>query len=112
MTLAAEAEHDGREAQRLGEVRQRRDADAAAYQQRPCDVEPEAVAERAEEVDALARLQRAERRRPRPHRVEEERQLACRREAERQRPRQQPPGRLEHEELARMTGIEAAAVQP
>ena len=62
---------------------------------------PEAVAERAEDVDRVAGLERGERARPGPDRVDQERELARRREAEAHRPRQQPPGRLEHEELAR-----------
>ena len=43
--------------ERLGEIRERRDADPAADEQRPGDVEPEAVAERAEDVDPIARLE-------------------------------------------------------
>ena len=43
-----------------------------------------------------------ERPRSRADRVDQERELAGRREAEAHRPRQQPAGRLEHEELARV----------
>ncbi len=47
-----------------------------------------AVAERAEDVDALAGLQRAERLGPWADRFEQERELAGRREAQRERARQ------------------------
>ena len=82
----------------------------AADEQRPRHVEPEAVAERTEDVDAVARLERGERTRPGPDRVEQERELARRREAERHRPRQHAARRLEHEELAGDARIERAAV--
>ena len=65
--VGAEAEHGRREAERLGEIRQRRDADAAADEERPLDVEPEAVAERAEDVDPRRRA-RARRAPPCPGR--------------------------------------------
>ena len=60
---------------------------------------------------ALARLERAERLRPRADRLEEERELAGRREAERERARQEPSRRLEHEELSRNARVDAAAVE-
>ena len=63
--LAAEAEHGRRTVERLGEVRQRRDPDAAAHEQRPRHVEPEAVPERAEDRDLVAGLERGERLRAR-----------------------------------------------
>ena len=52
--------------------RQRRDADAAAYEQRPLDVEVEPVPERAEHVQFVAALERAERTRARPDRIDQE----------------------------------------
>ncbi len=80
---AAEAENDRRRAtELLGEVRQRRDADPAADEQRPLDVEPVAVAERAEHADLVAGPKPAQRLSPRPDRVDEEGELAGRREAE------------------------------
>ena len=48
---------------------------------------------------------------PGPDRIDQKRELAGRREAERKRARQQPPGRLEHEELARRPGIEVSALE-
>src|SRR5581483_6164741 len=107
-----EAEDGGREPERLGEIRERRDADAAADEERSRDVEPEAVAERSEDVDALTRLERAERRRPGTDRVDEERELAGRGETERERTRQQPPRRLEHEELTGRARLDRAALEP
>ena len=104
MVLAAEAEHGRRTLERLGEVRQRRDPDPAADEQRPRHVEPEAVAERAEDGDLVAGLERGERARARADRVDQERELAARREAERHRPRQHAARRLEHEELPGMPG--------
>src|SRR5207249_954135 len=76
--LAAEAEHDGWKAQRLGEIRERRHADAASDEERALDVEAVAVAERPEHVDRVAGLELAERRRSGPDRVDEERELARR----------------------------------
>ena len=109
MVLAAEAEHGRRVLERLGEVRQRRDPDPAADEQRPRHVEAEAVPERPEDRDLVAGLERGERARARADRVDQERELAARREAERHRPRQHAAGRLEHEELARDARIEPAA---
>ena len=83
------------------EVRERRDADAAADEERLLDVEPVAVAERAEDVELVARLDRGQRAGSGPDRLEQEAQLAGRRLAEAHRARQQPSRRLEHEELAR-----------
>ena len=68
MGLAAEAEDGRRGAEHLGEVGKRRDADAAADEQRPVDVEIEAVAERAEDGELVAWLERAERARAGPDR--------------------------------------------
>ena len=75
------------------------------------DVEAEAVAERAEDGDLVAGLERGERARAGPDRVDQERELAARREAERHRPRQHPARRLEHEELARDARLEHAALR-
>src|SRR5262249_60878745 len=89
--------------------RKRRDADAAADEQRPADLEVEAVAERAEDVQLVLRLEDAERARPGPDRVDQKGELAARREAEAHRSRQEPTGRLEHEELPRHARIDPAA---
>ena len=112
VALAAEAEHDGREAQRLREIRKRRHPDPPADEERPLHVEPVAVAERAEDVDPVAGFEHAERLRARADRIDEERELAGRREAERECPRQEPAGRLEHEELARHSGVDPAPLEP
>ena len=72
-------------------------------------VEPEAVAERAEDGDLVARRRARRAPRPGPDRVDQEGELAARREAERERPRQHAAGRLEHEELARAARVERAA---
>jgi hypothetical protein len=53
---APEAEHGRRLAELLGQERERRDADPAADEQRSLDVEPEPLAERAEDADAVARV--------------------------------------------------------
>ena len=63
-------------------------------------VEPVAVAERAEDVDALAGVELRERDGAGADRIDQKRQLAAGRETQRERPRQQAAGRLEHEELA------------
>ena len=96
-------------AERVGEVRERRDADPAAHQQRPLDVEPVAVAQRAEDRQPFTGLQRAERPRPGADRIDQKGELARRCEAEAHRPRQRSPGRLEHEELARDSRLETVA---
>ena len=57
---------------------QRCDADAAADEQRPLDVEVEAVPERAEHVQLVAGLERAERTRAGPDRIDQEGELAAR----------------------------------
>ena len=98
--LAPEAEHRGREAQRLGEVGQRRNADAAADEYRTFDVESKTLAERPEDVDRVAAAEPAERLGSRPDRVDQEGKLAGGCETERERPRQEPARRLEHEELS------------
>ena len=109
---APEAEHRRREAERLGEIRQRRNADAAADEQRSRDIETEAVPKRAEDVDRVARLELAQGLGARTDRIDQERELAGRRKTERERPRQQPAGCLEHEELPGRAGIERAALEP
>src|SRR5579862_3391283 len=107
----AEARDDARRAAELvREIRQRRDADPAADEQRPLDVEPVPVAERPEDRDLVAGRQRRDRLRPRPDRIDEESELAGRRDAERERTREEPPGCLEHEELPRHAGLEHAAL--
>jgi hypothetical protein len=108
--VAPEADDRRRCAERFGEVRQRRDPDPAADEERAFDVQAEAVAERAEDAEVVAGLELAERTSAGADRVDQERQLAGRRETQAERPREQPARRLEHEELAGGAGIEAAAV--
>ena len=86
--VAAEAEDRRRLPEHLRQVRQRGDADAAADEQRPRDVEVEAVAERAEHVELVAGVEGAERTRAGADRVDQEGELARGREAEAHRPRQ------------------------
>ena len=112
MPLAAEAEDRRRAAELLGQVRKRCDPDPAADEQRPRDVEVEAVAERAEHVELVPGLERAERARAGPDRIDQEGQLAGLREADAHRPRQHAARRLEHEELARDACVEAALLEP
>ena len=50
--------------------------------------------------------------RPRADRIDQECELSRRCEAERERARQQPAGRLEHEELSRRSRVELAALEP
>ena len=88
MRSGAKSEYRGRKAKRLREIRQRRDADAAADEQRPLDVEAEAVPERAEDVDRVTVLERAERLGAAPDRIDQERELARRRETKRERARE------------------------
>ena len=98
MPGAPEAEHGRRGAERLRQIRERCDADAAADEQRPLDAEVEAVAERPR-TELVAGLELAERARAGADRVDQEGELAGRRQAEAHRPRQHAAGRLEHEEL-------------
>ena len=112
VSIGAEPEDRRRIAQRLREVRHRRDPDAACDEQRPLDIQVEAVAERAEHVDCIAGPEIAQRTRPRADRVEEEGKLAGRRLAEAHRPRQHTAGRLEHEELAGRARLDRAAREP
>ena len=80
--LAPEAEHGRRLTERLGQVRKGRDADASTYEQRPWDVDVEAVAERAEHVNRLSRPKGAERLGSAAEGFDEERELPRRRKAE------------------------------
>ena len=61
-------------------------------------------------MDLLARLDRCEGPRARPDRLEEERELARWRLAEAHRARQEPAGRLEHEELPGHARVDVAAL--
>jgi hypothetical protein len=70
---AAEAEHGRRVPEHLREVRERRDADSSADQQRARDVELESVTEWAEYVDRRSRLEAAESAGSPPQRLDEER---------------------------------------
>ena len=96
-------------AQLLGQEWKRRDADAAAHEQRPFDVEPVPVPERPEDRDGIAGFAGTEGLRTRPDGIDQKGELARRRETDAHRPRQQPAGRLEHEELARNPRLEPAA---
>ena len=111
MELGAKAQNDGRMTQHRREVRHRRDSDAACDEKRPVDVQVEAVSERAENVDRLAGLERAERTCARPYRVDQERELAGRRLAQAHRAREHSAGSLEHEELAGYPGLELSSLQ-
>src|SRR5204863_3467007 len=109
VVVAAKAEHRGGTVERFREVRQRRDTDAPADEQRLAHVEAEAVAEWAENRNFVAGLELRERARAGTDRVDQERELAARRETEAHRTRQDAAGCLEHEELSRTTSIEGAA---
>ena len=108
VVVAAEAEDRRWAAEPLREVRERGDADAAADEERLVDVEPVAVAERAEHVDLLARLRVRQGPRSGADGLEQEAQLSRRRLAEAHRPGKRPTRCLEHEELARDARVEAA----
>ena len=73
MPVGAEAEDGRRPAEGLGEVGQRRHADAAADEQGLADEELEAHAERAQHVELVPLLQRTEGARSWPDRIDEER---------------------------------------
>ena len=108
----AEAEDRGRTAERLRKVRERRGSDPAADEEWPLDIEAEAVAERAEDCELITGLQCAERPCAGADRVDQELELARWREAEAHRARERPARRLEHEELARDSRLDAAACDP
>ena len=105
------AERAARPAARRGTAaarcRSRRRRAAAAATSRPNPVPRGPV-----HVDRVADLQRADRTRSRPDRVEEEAELARRRHAEAEGTRKHAPGRLEHEELAGSAGLERAPREP
>jgi hypothetical protein len=96
----------------MRQVRERSDPDPPADQEGPVDLQPEPVPQRPEDVDRLAGLERGERLRPRPDRVDQEPELTGRRDAEGHRPRQQPARRLEHEELPWNPVIEPTPLDP
>src|SRR5262249_4207936 len=104
----AEAEDRRWAAEQVREERERRNADPAADEQRPVDVEPVPVAERAEDRKPFARLYGTESPRARADRVDQERHLAGGPETEAHRARQRPARRFEHEELARDARLEPA----
>src|SRR5205807_9101979 len=110
--FAAETEKRGRRVEPFGQVREGRDADSAADEERPLHVEAVTVAERAEDGDLVAGRRGAERSCPWPNRVDQKRELAVRRRAQAHRPRQRTAGRLEHEELTRNAGLQAAPFYP
>ena len=105
-------EEHRRAAEAGGEKRQRSDADAAADEERPLDVEVEPVPERAEHVQLLPCVQGAEGARARTDGVDEERELAGGRKANAHRPREHASRCLEHEELARDARVQPAALHP
>jgi len=107
--LRTEAEHGRRAPEPFGEIGKRRDADPATHEQRPLNVEPKSVSEGPEHVEALAPNDAGERLRPRSDRVDEKAELGAGRKREAHRPRQEAPGRREHEELARDTGLEPSS---
>ncbi len=107
-----EPEQRRRAAEALGEVRERRNADPAAYEERSGDAEVEAVAERACDVDRITRLERGDRGRPGADGLEEEPELVGQRQTEAERARKHATGRLEHEELPRRSRLEVAAREP
>ena len=102
MVARSEAEERRWAAEPLRQVRERRDADASAHEQRSFHAETESVAERSEDGQPLAAGGADERACPGPDGVDQEAELAGPREAEAHRARQHPPGRAEHEELARV----------
>jgi hypothetical protein len=108
--LRPEPEERGGAAERCAQIRHRRDSDPAGDQERPRDVEVEAVPERAEHRDHIASSQRTQGARAGPDGVDQEPELALRREAQAHRPREHAPGRLEHEELARRPRLEPASL--
>jgi hypothetical protein len=108
---APKAEERGRRSERLGEVGERRNPDTAPDEKRSFDGEVEAVPERTEHVDRLARLERGEGSGSRPDRIDEKGQLARRRETQAHRARQHPPRSFEHEELARDSRLEPSALE-
>ena len=110
--VAAEAENRRRVPQRLGQVRQRRDPDASADEERPLDLEAEALSERTENRERVVSVERAQRTRPGADRIDKEPELVARHEAERHRTRQHTTGCLEHEELAGDSRVEPAALDP
>ena len=63
-------------------------------------------------MDCIRHSEIAERARPGSDRVDQKRELAGGSEAEAHGPWEQPPGRLEHEELARDTRVESTPLEP
>src|SRR5439155_1294961 len=110
MPGAAEAQDRRWAAELLGQVREGRDSDPAADEQRTLHVEPVAVSEGAEDAEDVATLRGTEGSRPRPDGLEQEGQLPRGSLAEAHRAWQRPPRRLEHEELAGDAGLQAPAL--
>src|SRR5581483_7099254 len=108
----AEAEDRRRPLERLRQVGQRGDADAAADEQRSPHVEPEAVPERAEDRELGARRQRRERTRAGADGLDQEGELAARREAEREGAREHAPERLDRDDRPALTTRHARAPRP
>jgi hypothetical protein len=110
--VGAEPEDRGWALELPGQIGERRDSDPPADKERSLLIEAVAVAQRAEDVELVARFNRAESLGSRADRFEQEAQLAGRRLAEAHRARKQSSGRLEHEELAGNAGIESTALDP
>ena len=105
----AEPEQRRRRAEPLREVRQRRDPDAAADEERPLDGEVVSLPERPRHGDPVAGARAPRSHACRADRVDEEAELPGGREAEAERAREQPTRRLEHEELPGLARLEPAA---
>jgi hypothetical protein len=112
MAFRPKPEDGGWIAERGSEIRHRRNSDPTCNEERPVDVEIEAVSERAEDMDCLAGSKCAERARAGPDRVDEKRELTRRRLAEAHRTREHSSGRLEHEELTWHSGLELSSLEP
>ena len=83
-----------------------------ADEQRPVDLEVEAVSERPEEMDRSTFPQGGQSSGARTDGLEEERQLPRWGEAEAHRAREELTRGFEHEELSRYPGLQPTALQP
>jgi hypothetical protein len=109
VVLAPKSDNCAWVAERFRQIRHRRDSNASCNEEWTVDVEVEAVSERAEDVDRVTRLERAERSRAGSDRIDEKRELTRRRLAEAHRAREHPSGCLEHEELTRHARLELSS---
>jgi hypothetical protein len=108
----AKAQDRRRVPEHLRDVREWRDADAAPDDQGARHREVEPVPEGPEDVDAIAGIEPAERLRAGADRVDQEAELARLEVAERHRPRQDVAGRPEHEELPGDAGLDRTGCEP